>query len=253
MNIEILIATVGIFIGELYGNIVGGGSLVTQAVLQNILNFDIKTAMALDNTAIIGSNIGMLIILIRKYSIKPWFFIFIFFQSIGAVFGSWILIQIDPNILKIIFIVAIILLVINNLFIKEKEHNEKGFENTNKNIALISIAALFIGTYNAAFVIGDWIIALLILTNIFSLKYHNAIFLLVFSMFFSQPIAAYQYYSHDLIDLNFLIPMIIATLIGGMISAVVLDKIHSNKLEIFLKYLSVGLVGYLIMGFLSNI
>jgi uncharacterized membrane protein YfcA len=248
MNTEIAIATIGIFVGELYGNIVGGGSLVTQAVLQNILNLDIKTAMALDNVAIIGSNIGMLTVLIRKYTIKWWFFIFIIFQSIGVVIGSWILIKIDPNILKIIFIIAIVLLVIKNLFIKEKKYQGKGFEENYKNIALLSLTAAFIGLYNAAFVIGDWIIALLILTNVFSLKYHNAIFLLVFSMIFSQPIAAYQYYTNGLIDLNFLIPMISTTFVAGIISAVILNKIHSKKLEIFLKYLSVGLVVYLIAG-----
>jgi len=153
MNIEIIIATIGIFIGELYGNMVGGGSLVTQIVLQNILDFDIKTAMALDNTAVIGSNIGMLIILIRKHTIKWWFFIFIIFQSIGAIIGAWILIKIDPNILKVIFIIAIILLMIKNLFIKEKEHKEKEFKGNYKNIAFLSLAATFIGLYNAAFVI----------------------------------------------------------------------------------------------------
>lgn len=248
MITEIIIATIAIFIGELYGNMVGGGSLVTQAVLQNILHFDIKTAMALDNAAIIGSNLGMLFVLLRKYKIKSWFFIFIIFQAIGAILGAWILVKIDPNLLKIIFVIAIILLVIKNLFIKDKEHNEKGFKVNYKNIALISLAAIFMGAYNAAFVIGDWIIALLILTSVFSLKYHRAIFLLTFTSIFSQPIAAYQYYANGLIDFNFLIPMFSATLIGGIISAIILNKIHSKKLETFLKYLSVGLVVYLIVG-----
>lgn len=250
MSTDIIIATLGVFIGELYGNIVGGGSLVTQAVLQNILHFDIKKAMALDNASVIGSNIGMLIILFKKYTIEKWYFIFIFFQTIGAILGAWILIVIDPNLLKIIFIIAIILLVIKNLFIKDKKQDEYGFKMTLKNIILLCFTATFIGLYNAAFVIGDWIIALLILTSVFSLKYHHAIFLLVFSMLFSQPIAVYEYYKHGLIDIDFLIPMITATLIGGIISALILDKIHSDKLEQFLKYLSVGLVFYLIIGFI---
>ena len=37
---ETFIASLGIFIGELYGNLVGGGSLVTQAVLQKVLMID---------------------------------------------------------------------------------------------------------------------------------------------------------------------------------------------------------------------
>lgn len=249
---DILIATLGVFIGELYGNMVGGGSLVTQAVLQNILHFDIKTAMALDNAAIIGSNLGMLFVLLRKFKVQSWFFIFIIFQAVGAILGAQILVKIDPDLLKIIFVLAMVLLVIKNLFVKGKDHKEKGFKVNPKNVALISLAAVFMGAYNAAFVIGDWIIALLILTSIFSFKYHQAIFLLTFTSIFSQPIAVYQYYTNGLIDFNFLIPMFSATLIGGVIAASILNKIHSKKLETFLKYLSVGLIVYLIFGISFN-
>lgn len=248
--LEIIIATIGVFIGEIYGNIVGGGSLVTQAVLQNILHFDIKTAMALDNAAIIGSSLGMLIVLLKTHKIEPWVIFFTIFHSLGAIFGAWILVWIDPEVLQAIFITAIILLVIKNLFAKEAEHNEKGFKATNKNIILICLAAIFMGTYNAAFVIGDWIIALLVLTRVFSLKYHKAIFLLVFIGVISQPIAVYRYYNSGLIDFTYLIPMFIATLVSGFISAKILNNLHSSKLENFLKYLSIGLVLYLINGML---
>ena len=206
--------------------------------------------MALDNAAIIGSGIGMFIAMVRKYKIKWWFFIYVIFQSIGTFFGAYLLIIINETILRIIFITAIILLVIKNLFIKDKKHTEKGFKETPKNIFLLSLSGIFIGFYGGAFVIGDWIIALLILTSGFAFKYHEAIFLLTFTMLFAQPVGAYQYITHSLIDFNFLIPMIIATTIGGIISAIILDKIHSDKLEHFLKYLSVFLVIYLIFGFI---
>jgi len=248
MNTDILIASLGVFLGELYGNMVGGGSLLTQAVLQNILHFDIKTALALDNAAVIGANLGMILILRQKYKIKWWFYLFTIFQILGAILGAWILIKIPAELLKLIFITAILSLIIKNLFFSEKKHHEKGFKENWPNLILLSVAAIFTGAYNAAFVIGDWIIALLILTNIFAIKYQRAIFLLVFSMLFSQPFAAYKYYINGLIDFNFLVPMILATFIGGMISAFLLHKIHSKKLEIFLKYLSVGLVIYLILN-----
>lgn len=55
MNFDIVLACLGIFFGELYGNFVGGGSLVTQIFLQNIIGFEIKNAIALDNAAVLGS------------------------------------------------------------------------------------------------------------------------------------------------------------------------------------------------------
>ncbi|PCI27723.1 hypothetical protein COB55_05195 [Candidatus Wolfebacteria bacterium] len=251
MSLDILIATAGVFVGELYGNLIGGGSLVTQIALQNILHFDIKTAMALDNSAVIGSNIGMLIVLLRHHVVEWWFAVVIVFQIIGAILGAWILITIDPNILKVLFILAMIGLVTKNIFVKDSVQDSSGFKVSYRNISLLALAALFIGMYNAAFVIGDWIIALLILTSFFSIKYHNAIFLLTFSMFFSQPVALYKYHAAGLIDWSFLLPMMTATIVGGVISALVLNRIHSKKLESFLKYLSIVLVVYLIFGLLG--
>lgn len=246
MHTDIIIASIWIFLWELYGNMVWWWSLVTQVVLQNILHFDLRQAMALDNAAVIGSNIWMLLILWRKYKIKWWYFLFIVFQSIWAWFWALILIKIDLNLLKIIFISSIILLVLKNLFIKDKEHHEKWFRETPLNIFFLSITAIFIWGYNSAFVIWDWIISLLLLTSVFKIEYKNAIFLLVFSMIFSQPIALYNYYSSWLLDLKFLIPMIFATLISWLIAWTLLSKIHSKVLEKILKYLSVGLVIYLI-------
>lgn len=250
MNTEIIIATLWVFIGEFYGNFVGGGSLVTQITLQNILWIDIKRAMALDNAAVIGSNLGMIIIMIRKYSIKKWFPFFVIFQSLWAIMWAWVLVHINPELLKIIFIIAVILLVVKNLFIEDKKNEGSTFTKSYKNITLLCLAGVFIWVYNAAFVIWDWIVALLIMTSLFHFKYHYAIFILAISSLFAQSVAVHQYYLNWLLDISFLIPMIIATLIWGTLCATLLEKIHSDKMEKFLKYLSVLLVWYLIFWLL---
>jgi len=153
MELDIIIASIWVFIWELYWNMVWGWSLVTQTVLQNILHIDIKSAMALDNTAVIWSNIWMMLILARKYKVKWWYILFTFFQIAWAVLWSLILVNIDKELLQGIFIVMIILLVIKNLFIKDLKHKEKWFQVNWKNIALLSAAAIFIWAYNWAFVI----------------------------------------------------------------------------------------------------
>ncbi len=248
MQLDVLIATFGTFVGELYGNMVGGGSLVTQVVLQNIVGLDIKSAMALDNTMVIGSSVAMLFVFFKKYKIQWWFFLFAAFKMLGAYLGALVLIVIDVYLLKILFTVSIVLLVLKNLFVKEGKHKEKGFKVSYKNLIFLSCAAVFMGAYNAAFVIGDWVIGLLILTSIFAIRYQYAIFLMIFSEIFSQPVAAYQYYKNDLLDFDFLIPMICAALVAGAISANLLHKIHFEKLEKVLKCLSVFLVIYLIFS-----
>ena len=246
--LEIFLASLGMFVGELYGNMVGGGSLVTQTVLQSILHIDIKSAIALDNAAIVGSALGMILIMFRKYAIRWWFLVFIMFQVLGYVLGAWLLVKIDPKLLKIIFVLAVISLVVKNFFIPEKKHHEKGFQVSFGKMIFMSIFAVLLGIYSAAFVVGDWIISLLVLTNLFSVRYQNAVFLLVLSEVFSHPWSAYQYYVHGLLDLNFFIPMALAAFLSGMIAGMILNKINTKKLEIFLKYFSFVLVVYLIFG-----
>ena len=244
---ESLIASLGIFIGELYGNLVGGGSLVTQAVLQKVLYLDIKTAMALDNSAIIGSVLGMIIAMWKNHKIKQYFFLFIIFQLLGVFIGANILVNIDITILKTIFSASIVVLLIKNLFIKDSNVQEKGFKPSNLNYFLLALSGLIIGTYNAAFVIGDWIIAILLLTKLLHLKYQEAVFLLVLTQVLVQPFAVYEYFQGGLIDFQFLVPMTIATLFAGILSGNILNKIQSHTLENILKYLSVALAIYLIV------
>jgi uncharacterized membrane protein YfcA len=188
----------------------------------------------------------MLFVMIRKYQIKWRIFPYVVFQTLGAFFWVWILVQIDPEILKMIFAGAIILLVIKNLFIKDPTAGSKWFQENSWNFILLFLAAIFIGTYNAAFVIWDWIIALLILTWVFWFKYHYSIFIMCFASVFAQVFAVHQYYQNGLLDMNFVIPMFTATVVWWIICATLLEKIHSEKLEKFLKYLSVLLVIYLI-------
>jgi len=247
MNSDIIVATLGVFLWEIYWNFVWWGSLVTQIALQNIIWMPIKEAMALDNAAVIGSNVGMFIMLLRSNKFVWWMIPFTLFQILWAFLWVVLLLWIPVIALKIIFISAIILLVIKNFFFSSSsEKKEKWFIPTNKNIFLLCLFWIFIWWYNAAFVIWDWIIALLILTSVFHFRYNKAIWLLIVSMCVAQPFATFWYIQNDLVDFSYLIPMICATLFAWLIVGYFLEKIDSKVLEKFLKYLSVFLVIYLI-------
>lgn len=250
MDISIAWATLWVFLGELYGNFVWWGSLVTQAVLQNIVGMNIKSAMALDNAAVIGSNIWLFIILIRQFKIKWRFILLVAGQVIWAIIGSQILVLIDESLLKVIFLWSIVALVLYNFLKKNSKEEVWEFKVTKKSLILLLIIWLITGIYNSAFVIGDWIISLLMLTWILRLSYQKSIFLLVCSMLIAQPVAVYNYIQNDLINRAYLIPMIFATTIWWLISWYFMDKIHSHTLEKILQYLSIALVWYLIFWLL---
>jgi uncharacterized membrane protein YfcA len=149
----------------------------------------------------------------RQFKIKWWFILLIIGQVIGAIIGSQILILIDESVLKIIFLCSIIVLVLYNFLKKDSNKSPDEFKPSRKSFILLVVVGLVTGVYNSAFVIGDRIISLLMLTGILRLSYQKSIFLLVCSMLVAQPVAVYNYIQHDLINRNYLIPMIIATTI----------------------------------------
>ncbi|NDK10031.1 sulfite exporter TauE/SafE family protein [Candidatus Gracilibacteria bacterium] len=245
-NFDIFLACIGIFFGELYGNFVGGGSLVTQIFLQNIIGFPIKNAIALDNAAVLGSELGLLFMLLKKEKIEKWMWALVLVALFGALLGANLLNIIPSEYVKIFFTLAIGGLVIKNLFFGNGKKSELGFVASQKNIILLCVAGFFIATYNAFLSIGDFIVGLLVLTTIFHFTYHRALFVLSFAFVFARAVGTIEYFRLGLINVDFYIPMFFTALCSGLIAGYFVHKIHSEVLEKFLKYLSVLLALYLI-------
>lgn len=247
MNFDIALACLGIFFGELYGNFVGWGSLVTQIFLQNIIWFEIKNAIALDNAAVLGSEIGLLTMLLRKQKIEKWMWSVVVVSSFGALFWANLLNIVPTDIMKIVFTLAVVWLVVKNLFFSSDNKKENGFVLSSRNLILLCIASFFIATYNAFLSIWDFIIGLLILTSIFHFKYHRALFLLTFWFVFARSVGTLEYLRLDLIDMNFYLPMFLSAMLSGLIAGYLVEHVHSDILNKILKYLSIFLALYLVV------
>lgn len=247
MNFDIFLACLGIFFGELYGNFVGGGSLVTQIFLQNIIWFEIKNAIALDNAAVLGSEIGLLAMLLRKQKIEKWMWYVVIVSSFWALFWANLLNMVPAEIMKIVFTLAVVWLVVKNLFFTSDSKKEKGFMLNSRNLVLLCVASFFIATYNAFLSIWDFIIWLLVLTTLFHFQYHKALFLLTLGFVFARTVWTFEYFRLDLISIDFYVPMFLSALFSGIIAWYFVEKIHSDTLTIVLKYLSIFLAGYLLI------
>lgn len=246
MNFDIFLACIGIFFGELYGNFVGGWSLVTQIFLQNIIGFDIKNAIALDNAAVLWSEIWLLFMLLRKQKIEKWMWYVVVISSLWALFWANLLNIVPNEIMKIIFTLAVVWLVVKNLFFSSEKPKETGFIVNNRNLVLLCIASFFIATYNSFLSIWDFIIGLLVLTSVFHFKYHRALFVLSFGFVFARSVGTVEYFRLGLIDINFYVPMFITALFAWVIAGYFVEKIHSDILNKILKYLSILLAVYLV-------
>lgn len=246
MNFDIFLACIGIFFGELYGNFVGWGSLVTQIFLQNIIGFEIKNAIALDNAAVLGSEIGLLLMLLKKEKIEKWMWYMMGVAWFWSLFGANLLHTIPTEYVKVIFTIAVVWLVIKNLFFPSLGLKERWFHPTQRTLFPLAVATFFIATYNAFLSIWDFIIGLLILTSLFHFSYHRALFVLSFCFVFARAVGTFEYFRLDLIDIHFYIPMFCTAFCSGIIAGYFVHKIHSDILTKILKYLSFFLAGYLV-------
>ena len=245
MNLDVFLACVWIFFGELYGNFVWGGSLVTQIFLQNIIGFDIKNAIALDNAAVLWSEIWLLCMLLRRQKIEKWMWNVVFVSSLWALFWAHLLNLVPSEIMKVIFTLAVLALVVKNLFFSDDTPKESWFIADKRNIFFLCIASFFIATYNSFLSVWDFIIGLLVLTSIFHFKYHRALFVLSFWFVFARAIGTVEYFRLWFIELNFYIPMFFTAMLSWIIAWYFVEKIHSDTLNKFLKYLSIILALYL--------
>lgn len=246
---SIILASFGIFLGELYGNLVGGGSIVTQFVLQTILKFDIKHAIALDNAAVVGSELGLFLMLLRKEKIKFFYFYYLLATLLGCYFGALALNYLPQQFIKKVFILVLIMVLAKIVFFGNSKFKGSGFILNKKNISLLFSFGIFVGAYNAFLSIGDFIIGLLGLIYFFNFKYHNALFLLSFVLVFGRAFATFKYFNYGLIDFNYLLPMFFSSMLSGVIIGSIAHKIKSEKIDLLLKIVGSVFAIMLIISF----
>lgn len=87
---------------------------------------------------------------------------------------------------------------------------------------------------------------MLILTALFRFKYHKALFIFAFITAFPRFVSTIEYFRHGLLDMNFYIPMFFSSLVAGALAGYIVEKIDSKALNVFLKYLTVAMAGYLV-------
>ena len=247
---EIFLASLWIFLWEIYGNFVWWWSIVTQFFLQWILGIDIKRAIALDNAAVLWSELGLMIMLLKNHKFEKYFIWLMIFWISGALIWSYLLHLIPIVIMEIIFTWILFCFVIYNFIVPSDKNESTTFVPSRKNILFLGIAILFVSVYNAFMSIGDFVIALFILMYIFHFGYHKSLFIISTVWILVRSAATYNYIQFGYVDWNYLIPMFFSALFAGLIAGYLVQKIHSKYLEQALKYLSVILVLYLIVNIL---
>lgn len=139
-------------VGEGYGSLIGGGSIVVQAV-QVFLGVPITSAIATDNAAALGTEAGILSETRRKVvenkSLILWMFLPI---ALGGVIGTWFLLTIPQDVIKFVMIAAVLYLLFHSYFLKGRIRSNYG---TAWKYSLLFLFLFLIGIYNNFIGIGE--------------------------------------------------------------------------------------------------
>ncbi len=119
---ELLVAGLSIFAG-LLGSLIGlGGGIIVTPMLVLCFGIDIRYAMGAALVSVIATSSGAAAAYLKDgiSNIRVGMFLCIA-TTIGAVFGAYLAVRVDVNILSIIFGVALLITVILGLFKKHQE------------------------------------------------------------------------------------------------------------------------------------
>lgn len=138
-------------IGESFGAIVGGGSIVTMPALL-LTGLPLQAAIAVDNVASLGTEVGILHETRQKVMAnKKWVLILAIPLTLGGVIGTWLLLTIPGNIIRYLMAATIMIIVFHTYVAKKPD--PKSVSKTS--YALVMIFLLIIGIYSNFMAAGE--------------------------------------------------------------------------------------------------
>lgn len=159
-------------IGEGYGTLVGGGSIVIQSTLI-FLGLPPHSAIAIDNAGAIASELGIISVAWKKaFKHKKLVILLTIALGIGGVIGTHVFIGLDPQIVKYLMAIMTAAMLIYTFF-KEKR---KQFIMSHKHYYIIFLVFIMIGFYNNIISIGEGTfarLALMLLLGMSFIEFHG--------------------------------------------------------------------------------
>ncbi len=139
-------------IGEGYGTIIGGGSIVMQGVMI-FLGVPLQSAIATDNAGALGTEVGILSETRKKVVENKKLAMFMVIPVfLGGVVGTSFLLTIPSAVIKYLMIIAISCLLFYSLFLKNKLKIQLSIKYQ---YPILFILLFLIGIYNNFIGIGE--------------------------------------------------------------------------------------------------
>lgn len=138
-------------VGESFGAIVGGGSIVTMPALL-LTGIPLQSAIAVDNAASLGTEVGILHETRQKVMAnKRWVLILAIPLTLGGVIGTWLLLTVPGTVIKYLMAATVIFIVAHSYIAKKPD--PKSVSKTS--YALVMVFLLIIGIYSNFMAAGE--------------------------------------------------------------------------------------------------
>jgi len=218
-------------IGASYGIAFGGGSFMVLPVLF-LLGVDPKIAIATNITAAIAQLVTGAFIFGRHkkvhYEVAP--SIALFFL-IGGIMGAFLLIEIDPNIIKSIVSIAIIFFAAFALF-RRKSLLEGACKTATRKSLLAYPLIIIVGAYQIMITAGAGTLLTFILIYLFGLNLKCSIYTRQIISLPTLLVAAGIFIYSGLVDWTLFIPLVLGRVAGAFIGSEMVMHTESKKLSI---------------------
>lgn len=235
-------------IGESWGALIGGGSIVTLPALL-LTGLPLQHAIAIDNTASMGTEVGIVSETWPKVKAN-WRFVFLIMipMLLGGIVGTWLLIHAPITILKYVLAAAISFTVIN-AYVGRKKGKTKSVSKTDY-ITLV-IVLLIVGIYSNSVAAGEGTIGKLTLMSILGWSFTQSQGIKAAA---SIPSRLYMLVVGTLA--GFIVwPYLFAMWIGGFTAGKYATKFAAHfpdkLMKALLTIISVALIVYLLVGYKS--
>ena len=235
-------------VAEFYGCMIGGGSILIQAVLL-ALGLPIQNVIATDTVGVIGSDLGAM--KETRQDIKKHWKMVCWMSLpllVGGVIGSHLLIHTSPVIIKNIIIVLMVFLLIYYAISRQKKnsHIHQSPIHIMKYIFLV-IFLLSIGVYNNFIGVGEGVFMRIAMMTMLSLPLIGVLGLKMAAMLPARIYALVITSLNGLLFFPYLITLWISTFIAGVYSIRFAKKVPEKYLRRFLIIAAIIYLGYLIL------
>lgn len=138
-------------IGESFGALVGGGSILTMPALL-LTGIPLQSAIAVDNAASLGTEIGIFAETRQKVlANKRWVVYMAIPMTLGGIAGTWLLLHVPGEIIKYLM-AAMVLIIVFHTYVAKKT-DPKSISKTS--YAVVIIFLFVIGIYSNFMAAGE--------------------------------------------------------------------------------------------------